>query len=36
VTDANSLMVGQTVSIRALLLNRSTFNFFAAKVRVQP
>jgi hypothetical protein len=36
VTDANSLASGQTVSIRALLLNNSTFNFYAAKVRVQP
>jgi hypothetical protein len=36
VTNANSVTVGQTVSIRALLLNRSTFNFYAAKVRVQP
>jgi hypothetical protein len=36
VPDVNSLTVGQTVSIRALLLNRSSFNFYAAKVRVQP
>jgi len=36
VTDANSLAFGQTVSIRALLLNNSTFSFYAAKVRVQP
>jgi len=36
VTDANSLAFGQAVSIRALLLNNSTFNFYAAKVRVQP
>lgn len=36
VTDANSLAFGQTVSIRALLLNHSTFSFYAAKVRVQP
>jgi hypothetical protein len=36
VADVNSVTVGQTVSIRALLLNRSTFNFYAAKVRVQP
>jgi hypothetical protein len=36
VTDVNSLTAGQTVSIRALLLNNSTFSFYAAKVRVQP
>jgi hypothetical protein len=36
VADINSVAVGQTVSIRALLLNRSTFTFYAAKVRVQP
>jgi hypothetical protein len=36
VTDVNSLTAGQTVSIRALFLNNSTFNFYAAKVRVQP
>jgi hypothetical protein len=36
VTDVNSVIVGQTVSIRALLLNKSAFNFYAAKVRVQP
>jgi hypothetical protein len=36
VPDAGSVAVGQTISIRALLLNRSTFNFYAAKVRVQP
>lgn len=36
VTDANSLAAGQTVSIRALLLNNSTFSFYAAKVRVHP
>jgi len=36
VTDAGSVAAGQTISIRALLLNRSTFNFYAAKVRVQP
>jgi hypothetical protein len=36
VADVNSLAVGQTVSIRALMLNRSSFNFYAAKVRVQP
>jgi hypothetical protein len=36
VTDVNSVTVGQTVSIRALLLNNSTFSFYAAKVRVQP
>jgi hypothetical protein len=30
------LAFGQTVSIRALLLNHSTFSFYAAKVRVQP
>jgi hypothetical protein len=36
VADVNSVTVGQTVSIRALMLNRSSFNFYAAKVRVQP
>jgi hypothetical protein len=36
VADINSLAVGQTVSIRALLVPRSSFNFYAAKVRVQP
>jgi hypothetical protein len=36
VADVNSLSVGQTVSIRALLVPRSSFNFYAAKVRVQP
>jgi Domain of unknown function (DUF4382) len=36
VADVNSLVVGQTVSIRALLVPRSTFTFYAAKVRVQP
>jgi len=36
VTDAGSVAAGQTISLRALLLNRSTFNFYAAKVRVQP
>jgi hypothetical protein len=36
VADVNSLAVGQTVSIRALLVPRSTFTFYAAKVRVQP
>ena len=36
VADVNSLAVGQTVSIRALLLNRSSFNFYAGKVRIQP
>jgi hypothetical protein len=36
VTDVNSITVSQTVSIRALLLNNSTFSFYAAKVRVQP
>jgi hypothetical protein len=36
VADVNSLAVGQTASIRALMLNRSSFNFYAAKVRVQP
>jgi len=36
VTDIGSVTVGQTISIRALLLNRSSFNFYAAKVRVQP
>ncbi|HTG27606.1 MAG TPA: DUF4382 domain-containing protein [Methylomirabilota bacterium] len=36
VADVNSLAVGQTVSIRALLVPRSTFSFYAAKVRVQP
>jgi Domain of unknown function (DUF4382) len=36
VADVNSLSAGQNVSIRALLLNNSTFSFYAAKVRVQP
>jgi hypothetical protein len=36
VTDVNSVSAGQNVSIRALLLNNSTFSFYAAKVRVQP
>jgi hypothetical protein len=36
VTDVNSVAVGQTVSIRALMLNNSTFTFYAAKVRLQP
>ena len=36
VANVNSLTVGQTVSIRALLVPRSSFNFYAAKVRVQP
>jgi Domain of unknown function (DUF4382) len=36
VADVNSLAVGQTVSIRALMLSRSSFVFYAAKVRVQP
>jgi hypothetical protein len=36
VTDVNSLTAGQNVSIRALLLNNSTFSFYASKVRVQP
>jgi hypothetical protein len=36
VADVNSVAAGQTVSIRALLLNKSAFNFYAAKVRVQP
>jgi hypothetical protein len=36
VPDAGSVTVGQTLSIRALLLNRSTFSFYAAKVRLQP
>lgn len=36
VADVNSLAVGQTVSIRALLVPRSSFTFYAAKVRVQP
>ena len=34
VTDISGVTVGQTVSIRALLLNNSTFSFYAAKVRV--
>jgi hypothetical protein len=34
-TDVNSITVGQTVSIRALMLNNSTISFYAAKVRVQ-
>jgi hypothetical protein len=36
VTNVNALSAGQTVSIRALLLNNSAFSFYAAKVRVQP
>jgi hypothetical protein len=36
VADVNSLAVGQTSSIRALMLSRSSFTFYAAKVRVQP
>jgi uncharacterized protein DUF4382 len=36
IPDVTSVAVGQTVSIRALLLTRSAFNFYAAKVRVQP
>src|SRR3984893_772487 len=36
VADVNSVTVGQTLSIRALLVPRSTFTFYAAKVRVQP
>jgi hypothetical protein len=36
VTDVNSLTAGDTVSIRALLLNNSVFSFYAAKVRKQP
>jgi hypothetical protein len=36
VSDVSSLTAGQNVSIRALLLNNSVFNFYAAKVRVQP
>jgi hypothetical protein len=36
VADVNSLAVGQTVSIRALMLSQSSFTFYAAKVRVQP
>ena len=36
VTDVNSITAGQNVSIRALLLNNSTFSFYASKVRVQP
>jgi hypothetical protein len=36
VTDVNSVTVGQTLSIRALLVPRSSFNFYATKVRVQP
>ena len=35
VTDVSGVTVGQSVSIRALLLNNSTFSFYAAKVRVQ-
>jgi hypothetical protein len=35
VTDVNSLNAGDTVSIRALLLNKSVFSFYAAKVRKQ-
>ena len=36
VADVNSLAVGKTMSIRALLVPRSSFTFYAAKVRVQP
>jgi hypothetical protein len=36
VTDINSVTTGQSVSIRALLLNNSTYSFYAAKVRLQP
>ena len=36
VADVNSVTAGQNVSIRALLLNNSTFSFYASKVRVQP
>jgi hypothetical protein len=36
VTDVNSVTAGQSVSIRALLLNNSAFSFYAAKVRLQP
>src|ERR1700730_19109144 len=36
VADVNSVTVGQTLSIRALLVPRSTFTFYSAKVRVQP
>lgn len=35
VTDVNSLNSGDTVSIRALLLNNSAFSFYAPKVRLQ-
>ena len=35
VTDIGGVTVGQSVSIRALLLNNSTFSFYAAKVRLQ-
>lgn len=35
VTDISGVTVGQSVSIRALLLNNSTFSFYAAKVRLQ-
>jgi len=34
--DVSGVTVGQTLSIRALLVPRSSFNFYAAKVRVQP
>ncbi len=36
VSDVNSLSAGNKVSIRALLLRNSLFNFYAAKVRLQP
>ncbi len=35
VTDISGVTVGQSVSNRALLLNNSTFSFYAAKVRLQ-
>ena len=36
VMDVSGVTAAQNVSIRALLLNNSTFSFYAAKVRVQP
>jgi hypothetical protein len=36
VSDVNSIQPGQNVSIRALLVKNSAFNFYASKVRLQP
>jgi hypothetical protein len=35
VTDIGGITVGQSVSIRALMFNNSTFSFYATKVRLQ-